>query len=46
MWIQKYVKSCCHKTNLGNYFDDPTSTGSLVCACIYIGLLEEEDLGA
>ena len=21
--IQKYAKSCCHKTNLGNYFDDP-----------------------
>ena len=34
---QKYAKSCCRKTNLGNYFDDPTlPTGSLRCACIYI----------
>ena len=32
---QKYVKSCCHKTNLGNYFDDPTlPTGSLRYACV------------
>ena len=37
MLIQKYAKSCCHKTNLGNYFDDPTlPTGSLRCACVYI----------
>ena len=34
MRIQKYAKSCCHKTNLGNYFDDPTlPTGSLRCTC-------------
>ena len=33
----KVCKSCCHKTNLGNYFDDPTlPTGSLRCACVYI----------
>ena len=30
MRIQKYAKICYHKTNLGNYFDDPTlPTGSL-----------------
>ena len=35
MWNQKYAKSCCHKTNLGNYFDDPTlSTESLRYACV------------
>ena len=34
----KYAKSCCRKTNLGNYFDDPTvrPTGSLRCTCVYI----------
>ena len=37
MRIQKYAKICCHKTNLGNYFDDPTlPTGSLRYACAYI----------
>ena len=36
--IQEYAKSCCHKTNLGNYFDDPTLllTGSLKCTWVYI----------
>ena len=36
--IQKYAKSCCHKTTcMGNYFDDPNPlTGTLRCACIYI----------
>ena len=30
-------KSHCHKTNLGNYFDDPTlPTRSLRCTCVYI----------
>ena len=30
-------KICCHKTNLGNYFDNPTlPTGSLRYACAYI----------
>ena len=31
------AKICCHKTNLGNYFDDPTlPTGRLRCTCVYI----------
>ena len=32
-------QSCCHKTNLANYFDDPTPptcTGSLRCTYVYI----------
>ena len=37
MWIQNYAKSCCHKANLGNYFDNPPPpTGSLRYACVYI----------
>ena len=39
----KVCKSCCHKTNPGNYFDDPTlPTGSLRCACVYIAARRQD----